>query len=268
MALSELRSIITEQKKIRSIYLKRDVTVDFYIPSNTEPAELSLLLINDGQDLIKMQFSSLLGQLSQSAQINPLLCIGIHAGERLSEFGTAHIVDYKNRGEKAFAYQQFLIEELLPLVHTACGIESFKTKAVAGFSLGGLTAFDTLWNFPDLFSIAGVFSGSLWWRTKGLKEGYNEETDRIIHQKIKKATYRPGLRFYFTTGSLDEIADRNNNGIIDSIDDTLALIEELKNLGYNTGYDIKYINYEEGKHDVATWGKAMPQFLLWGWGRK
>jgi len=268
MALSELQRIITEQKKIRSIYLKRDVTVDFYIPSNTEPAELSLLLINDGQDLKKMQFSLLLGQLLQSAQITPLLCIGIHAGERLSEFGTAHIVDYKNRGEKAFAYQQFLIEELLPLVHTVCGIESFKTKAVAGFSLGGLTAFDTLWNFPDLFSIAGVFSGSLWWRTKGLKEGYNEETDRIIHQKIKKATYRPGLRFYFTTGSLDEIADRNNNGIIDSIDDTLALIEELKNLGYNTGYDIKYINYEEGKHDVATWGKAMPQFLLWGWGRK
>ena len=268
MALSELQSIITEQKKIRSIYLKRDVTVDFYIPSNTEPAELSLLFINDGQDLIKMQFSLLLDQLLQSAQITPLLCIGIHAGERLSEFGTAHIVDYKNRGEKAFAYQQFLIKELLPLVYTAYAIESFKTKAVAGFSLGGLTAFDTLWNYPDLFSIAGVFSGSFWWRTKGLNEGYNEETDRIIHQTIKNAVYYPGLRFYFTTGSLDEIADRNNNGIIDSIDDTLALISELKNLGYNTEYDIKYINYEDGRHDVETWGRAMPQFLLWGWGRK
>ncbi|MGI8600462.1 MAG: alpha/beta hydrolase, partial [Chitinophagaceae bacterium] len=58
----------------------------------------------------------------------------------------------------------------------------------------------------------------------------------------------------------------NNNGIIDSIDDTLGLIEELEKLGYNTEKDIKYINFEDGKHDVETWSRAMPLFLLWGWG--
>lgn len=268
MALSELRSIITEQKTIRSVDLKRDVTVDFYFPSNTEPPGLSLLLVNDGQDLGKMNFAGILDGLMITGQITPLLCVGVHAGDRFSEFGTARIADYRERGENAWAYQQFLITELLPLVHIHYGIEKFKTKAIAGFSLGGLSAFDTIWNHPDLFSIAGVFSGSLWWRTKGLEDGYNEETDRIIHQRIKNSGFRPGLRFYFTTGSLDETADRNNNGIIDSIDDTLALIEDLKNLGYNTEYDIKYINYEDGRHDVATWGRAMPQFLLWGWGRK
>ena len=30
--------------------------------------------------------------------------------------------------------------------------------------------------------------------------------------------------------------------------------------------DIHYINYEDGKHDVKTWGRAMPAFLKWGWG--
>ncbi len=268
MALPDFQSIIIEQKKIRSVYLKRDVIVDFYLPTNAEPLELSLLLINDGQDLIKMNFSQLLDQLLKWDQITPVLCIGIHAGGRFSEYGTAHILDYKNRGEKAYLYQQFLMEELLPLLHIVYGIEKFKTKGIAGFSLGGLSALDTLWNHPQWFSLAGVFSGSLWWRTKGLNDGYNEDTDRIIHQKIKNAGYYAGLRFYFTTGSLDEKADRNNNGIIDSIDDTLALIDELKNLGYKTGNDIKYINYEDGKHDITTWGRAMPQFLLWGWGRK
>lgn len=268
MALPELQSIITEQKTIRSVYLKRDVTVDFYLPSNTEPTELSLLLINDGQDLPEMNFANMLDGLMRTGQINPLLCAGIHAGKRFSEYGTAHIVDYKKRGERSFSYQQFLAEELLPLVHIAYGIERFKTKAIAGFSLGGLSAIDTLLNYPHLLSVAGIFSGSLWWRTKGLEDGYNEETDRIIHQKIKNAKYYEGLRFYFTTGSLDETADRNNNGIIDSIDDTLSLIEELKKLGYDIEHNIKYINYDDGRHDVATWGKAMPQFLLWGWGRK
>ena len=61
--------------------------------------------------------------------------------------------------------------------------------------------------------------------------------------------------------------DRNNNGIIDSIDDTLSLIDDLKSLGYKND-DIAYINYEDGRHDVATWARAMPVFLEWGWGRE
>jgi iron(III)-enterobactin esterase len=268
MALSELQSITVEQKNIRSVYLKRDVIVDFYFPVHSNSGELSLLLINDGQDLSKMNFSLMLDQLLTSSQVSPVLCAGIHAGERLSEFGTAHIPDYKKRGGGAFSYQQFLLEELMPLIHIVYGIEKFKITGIAGFSLGGLLAIDLLWQHPEIFSIAGIFSGSLWWRNKGLEEGYNEDTDRIMHQKIRNGKYYSGLQFYFTTGSLDETADRNNNGIIDSIDDTRALIGELKNKGYNTEYDIKYINYEDGKHDVATWGRAMPQFLLWGWGKK
>lgn len=64
------------------------------------------------------------------------------------------------------------------------------------------------------------------------------------------------------------MADRNKNGIIDSIDDTLALIEELKKKGYMLDDHIKYINYDDGRHDIPTWGRAMPGFLLWGWGKE
>jgi hypothetical protein len=39
-------------------------------------------------------------------------------------------------------------------------------------------------------------------------------------------------------------------------------------LGFNLEHNIRYINYEDGKHDVETWGKAMPAFLLWGWSKK
>jgi predicted alpha/beta superfamily hydrolase len=160
-----------------------------------------------------------------------------------------------------------LNEELLTFLHTEYNIKSFAVKAIAGFSLGGLAAIDTVWNYPEIYSIAGVFSGSLWWRIKDLSQGYNEATDRIMHQKIKQRKYVPGLKFYFATGSMDETSDRNGNGIIDSIDDTLDLIKELKQIGYADD-DIRYINDEEGKHDVETWGKAMPQFLIWGWGKK
>lgn len=269
MSDSFLSVIKKEEKRIQSVFLKREVTVDVYLPIDMMDASaLSLLLINDGQDLPKMNFEKLLNQLFLSNQLAPVLCIGIHAGDRLMEYGTAHMKDYMGRGAKAFSYQQFLLQELLPFIDIVYSIEQDTHKAIAGFSLGGLSAIDAVWSYPDTFSVAGVFSGSLWWRTKDLNDGYNEETDRIMHQKISSGKYTPGLRFYFTTGSLDETADRNNNGIIDSIDDTLGLIKELEWLGYKNGNDIKYTNYEDGRHDVETWGKAMPQFLLWGWGKK
>jgi iron(III)-enterobactin esterase len=270
MLTEELSNLRVEQKTIASTFLKRQVIVDCYLPKNvSSPNHLSLLLINDGQDLEEMHFSSMLNQLLSANEIQPILCAGIHAGkDRKNEYGTAKILDYQGLGAKANTYNQFVLEELLPFIHVQYAIEQFKQKAFAGFSLGGLTAIDMIWNYPEIFSIAGVFSGSLWWRTKSLDDDYNDDRDRIMHQQIRNGTYHPGLRFYFTTGSLDEIADRNNNGVIDSIDDTLALIKELKEKGYDSGYEVKYINYEEGRHDVQTWGRAMPGFLLWGWGRR
>jgi iron(III)-enterobactin esterase len=269
MLTESLPDLLVEQKAIASKYLKRYVIVDLYLPKNiASPSQMSLLLINDGQDLSEMKFSAVLNALFQSNQIQPLFCVGINAGkDRKNEYGTARVLDYEGRGAKAEAYNQFILEELLPFIHTEYAIESFQQKAFCGFSLGGLTAIDMTWNYPNVFSVAGIFSGSLWWRSKSLEDDYNDDTDRIMHQQIRNGEYYPGLRFYFTTGSLDETADRNSNGVIDSIDDTLALIEELKVHGY-TEKDIHYLNFEDGKHDVSTWGRAMPGFLLWGWPKK
>lgn len=269
MVLEELSNILVEQIAMASRYLKRHVIVDIYRPIHPgDPAGWELLLINDGQDLEEMQFSRLLNSLMLSDQVQPLFCVGIHAGrDRKHEYGTASMLDYGGRGTRAQAYQQFILEELLPFLHTQYAIEHFRQKAICGFSLGGLSAMDITWNHPGIFSTVGVFSGSFWWRSKGLDEDYDDDKHRIMHQQIRKGRYHAGLRFYFTTGSLDETADRNGNGIIDSIDDTLALIEELKKKGYDEQV-IRYVNYEEGRHDVATWGRAMPAFLLWGWSRK
>lgn len=64
---------------------------------------------------------------------------------------------------------------------------------------------------------------------------------------------------------MDETKDRNHNGIIDSIDDTLDVIKELETKGYKNEKDIYYMEMKDGHHDIATWGRAMPVFLKWGW---
>ncbi|RYY98389.1 MAG: esterase, partial [Chitinophagaceae bacterium] len=164
MQLAELSCIVVERQLIYSADLRRYVTVDFYLPKNiADPSALSLLLINDGQDLHKMPFDSLLNGLLESGQVKPLLCVGIHAGrDRKMEYGTAKVLDFQGRGARAAAYERFLLDKLIPHIHSSYCIEAFSLKAIAGFSLGGLSAIDSAWSHPDVFRIAGVFSGSLW----------------------------------------------------------------------------------------------------------
>lgn len=265
MLIADLSTILVEQKALASHSLKRYVIVDVYLPKSLDPlSSLSLLILNDGQNLDEMPFAPMLNALLESGQMAPLVGVGVHCNkDRIDEYGTAEKLDFAGRGKKAKAYQHFLTDELIPFLHNEYNIDAFSQKSIAGFSMGGLSAIDSLWNHPAVFSTAGVFSGSLWWRSKDLHHGYSDDHDRIIHQLIRRKEHLPGRRFYFTTGSLDETADRNNNGIIDSIDDTLDLIRELETLGYQKDKDIHYHNDEQGRHDVATWGKALPNFLLW-----
>jgi enterochelin esterase-like enzyme len=261
--------VIVENHVLQSDFLKREVKVDCYLPYQlVDPAALSLLLINDGQDLVTMNFTGILDTLYTANDIQPLFCVGIHcSADRKNEYGTAKILDYKGRGAKAALYTRFVFEELLPFIRKTYGIESFKEKSYAGFSLGGLSALDIVWNNPQEFRRVGVFSGSLWWRDKDQGDAdFNEDTDRIMHRQIKEGQYAPWLKFFFEVGTQDETADRNNNGIIDSIDDALSLIDDLEAKGYSREADIKYLELQEGRHDVPTWANAFPDFLKWGWG--
>ena len=257
-----MSSILIENISVESKWLKRAVKIELYISSAlTNPAEAELLLINDGQNMEEMGFESLLQQFSPPN----LICAAIHAGtDRKLEYGVAGHPDYKSRGSKADAYTLFIIEELLPLLYQQLGVPKFFKQSFAGFSLGGLMALDIVWSYPELFQTAGVFSGSLWWRSKDqYDEDYNDDQDRIMHQQIRKGNYKPGLRFFFQCGNMDETKDRNQNGIIDSIDDTLDLIKELESKGYQNGKDIFYLEMPEGRHDIPTWREAMPFFLNW-----
>jgi enterochelin esterase-like enzyme len=80
---------------------------------------------------------------------------------------------------------------------------------------------------------------------------------------IKETTIKPELKFWLQTGTKDETADRNKNGIIDSIDDTVDLIKELEAKGYSRPEDIRYVEVVGGSHNPETWAKAMPKFLCW-----
>jgi enterochelin esterase-like enzyme len=263
-------SVARERREIASALLNRVVKLDIFLPRFVEkPGNMPLLIINDGQDMEALQFHPMLEALYAGNEIRPVLSVAVHAGEeRKMEYGTCGVPDYKGRGAKAEAYAAFIFTELIPFICNTYLVPKFKEKMIAGFSLGGLSALDMAWTHPGEFSKVGVFSGSLWWRLKGLEDDYDDNLDRIMPSKIRQGRYQKGLKFFFQTGTEDETADRNNNGIIDSIDDTMAVIEALVSKGYKKDKDVVYLELEGGKHDVPTWGKAMPHFLRWAFGFK
>lgn len=269
MSDEKVSLVKVEQHLLHSFNLERVVTVDCYIPTLLpDLSYTNLLLINDGQDLVKMCFENILEDLLTQEQITPLFCVGIHcSSDRKNEYGTAAILDYKGRGAKAFLYTKFIMHELLPFIRKTYAIASFKEKAFAGFSLGGLSALDIVWNHPHEFTKVGVFSGSLWWRDKDQDDiNFDENVNRIMHQQVKLGQYASWVKFFFEVGTQDETADRNNNGIIDAIDDTISLIDELVKKGYDKEKDLHYLELKDGRHDVPTWARAFPDFLIWGWG--
>lgn len=260
--------IVQERLVLNSPALGRSVEVDLYLPTSASAPAMNLLLINDGQDLVKMDLGDILDELYGRGLIAPLLCAGIHAGRhRKMEYGTAGCPDYRGRGALAGEYGAFVLDELLPRLRAHSAPQGFKGQAFAGFSLGALSAMDIVWNHPHEFNKAGLFSGSFWWRIKDKDDpDYRDDTDRIMHRQVREGVYHPGLKFFFECGTEDELEDRNHNGIIDSIDDTQDLIRELTGKGYDPGKDMHYLQIEGGGHDMATWARALPEFLKWGWG--
>ena len=256
--------------ELNSKHLKRKVIIELYLPSS-EDGEWSALLLNDGQDAEALNLSSTHQKFCEQHQ---LLIAAIHASDRLAEYGTPDILDYQGRGQKSAAYQQFIIAELLPNLRMNYPISaSIKKIGLAGFSLGGLSAVAIAMNNPAVFGLVGVFSGALWWRSKVFEQS-NPDANRIIHSIAngladapqKKNSNSP--RFWFQTGTADETEDRNNNGVIDAIDDTLDLINILKAKIPYDEYHLKYVEVENGRHEPNTWSKELYGFLEWGYGQK
>ena len=90
----------------------------------------------------------------------------------------------------------------------------------------------------------------------------------MMHKQVRDSEKREGMKFFFECGEMDETEDRNKNGVIDSIDDTIDLMRLLVRKGYREGKDFIYLQLPDGKHDVPSWARAWPDFLEWALGKR
>lgn len=259
-----------ERMHFASKSLDRDVVIDVFLPPGYAHSgeKCRLLLFNDGQDMKAVHMLHTLRHLYHTQKLRPVVVVALHTNhDRIREYGTSRQPDYKRRGDKAEQYRAFVADELMPFLRERYRlIEAPECTAFAGFSLGGLSALDIAWSHPEIFGMAGIFSGALWWRWDDVRDE-DPDASRIMHDIIRTSPTREGMRFWFQCGTRDEEEDRNNNGIIDAIDDTLDLIGELKNHGYRHDETcIRYLEVPDGEHNHQTWSAVLPDFLCWAFG--
>jgi enterochelin esterase-like enzyme len=73
--------------------LKRKVRLDIFLPPEYDKRpdqHYPLLLFNDGQDLEAIQLKQALEKLYLQKSLQPVIAVGIFAGDRMQEYGTAH----------------------------------------------------------------------------------------------------------------------------------------------------------------------------------
>ena len=270
LAFSNCKSKIKQQDdELYSRHLQRHVKLTIInSPMPDDKSQMNLLLLNDGQDINKFRVKEIVDSLYSKKLIQPVLVVGIHAGDRMREYGVADQPDYQNRGDKAANYDAFIDDELYPFAKKKAGVRKFNSVVIAGCSLGGLSAFDVAWNHPDKIDKVGVFSGSFWWRDKDDKAvDYSDENNRIMLTKIRSSKKKPHLQYWFYVGGKEENGDRDKDGIIDAVDDTKDLVALIKSKNICAPDDIVYTEEPNAKHDWPYWSAQLPTFLVWAFGK-
>ena len=242
---------------------ERDVAV--YLPPgyHDRPNErYEVLYLNDGQECAAIGLRETLARLTAAGRMRPIIVVAIPTNDnRLHEYGTAVARNMLGLGALAADYCHFVVEELMPQID-----RTFRTRPGAGLqgvSLGGLSAFDIAWNHPERFAVVGVMSGSFWWRAAD-HERRIDPGRRIAHALARRAAGPPPFRLWFQAGTRDEVCDRDDDGIIDAIQDTTELIAELRALGVGDD-QVVYRQTAGGRHDYETWQRVLPDFLQWAY---
>lgn len=240
-------------------------TVDVFLPrgyAEQDTVTYPVIYANDGQDMEAVDLRGTLDSLQRTGRMAPVIVVAIHATERVQDYGTAYIPNAQGLGARADRYGQFVLTELMTLVETRYRVRTGPAEtAIMGWSLGGLSAFDLAWRHPDRFGAVGVFSGAFWWRTDD-SSVETRQTSRIMHRRIRDTPGHPPLRMWFETGRQDEQADRDQDGVIDAIQDTEELVATLEKKGYRRGLDVVHLTIE-GRHDLPTWKRILPEWLVW-----
>lgn len=233
----------------------RDVLV--YLPAEyyLEPERrFPVLYMQDGHNIFSgdplapygtWDVDQTIEELVDNGEIDPLIIVGIQARDRFPEYTNCRI-----KGEqytpKLDLYTNYLINTVKPTIDNHFRtLPDAENSALAGSSLGGLSAFRICWQHPYIFGKCAALSPSTW---VGSKENWETSLRDESLEKLVLKTPRemvPQLKIYLDNGSVGCDGD-NYSG------DAWCYTDHLRNALISKGYAVRYEYLQEGAEAVEN----------------
>ena len=273
------------------VYLPPDYTA-------TAARSYPVLYVNDGQDMETVGLPATLATLYADGAIAPVIVVAIDMPpDRMGAYGLSDRMQarsviaqtrYGPVGTTAHAYSEWLARTLVPIIDARYRTRATPAgRAVLGWSLGALNAFNLGWQYPEVFGCVGAFSPSFWLSAERGDANAVQRT-RLAQRMVATGTVQRGLQQYFAVGTAEETDDRDGDGINDALDDTRDLIDGwrsdgvlkargLRQHGYRVNLehatrharaDVVLAVLDGGQHNQASWARMLPGFLRWAYAER
>lgn len=251
-------------KNFKSNILNNERNIAVYLPPDYKEnsgKKYPVLYMHDGQNLFteessgskaKWKVRETADKLINENKIEDIIIVGIYnTPDRIDEYTQSYTEKYK--GGKGKDYARFVVEEVKPYIDSNYRtLKDRENTGIAGSSLGGLISLYMGWNYPETFKKIGAISPSFWW-------------DSGIMQKEIEAYKgeKKDLNIWIDAGNAEETDDRNNNGIIDMVDDAREMVSALNKKDFITQRDVMFYEVTAGMHNEDSWAERFDQVLLY-----
>ncbi|WP_143961731.1 alpha/beta hydrolase [Litoribacter populi] len=240
----------TFHRKIVSSHLGEMRDVWITIPSDYDSINsYPVLYMHDGQNLAydSLAFAGTWDLKNNLLQLEEeglkFIVVGIANGgeKRMAELSWFFNPDHSSG--KGRDYLNFIVEEVMPEIESTFHIDKERI-GIFGSSLGGLISIQAMVEFPEIFSMAGVFSPAFW---------FNPQTmDQYYLSQIK-----PRSRIYMISGAKEVYGEINFPEDQKKVDSTLN--SHLTKSQYYSKI------HEDGEHKEWYWAREFNdaiRFLL------
>ncbi|MBC7990303.1 MAG: esterase family protein, partial [Luteimonas sp.] len=231
------------------------LTVDIHLPPGYDANSATrypVLYVNDGQDAVAVDLADTLTQLYDEEAIDRVIVVAIKmlpdrmGTYGLSDRGAQRSIAGDSRfgpvGARAHAYSEWVAKTLVPYIDaTYRTTPTPASRAVLGWSLGALNAFNLGWQYPEVFGTVGAFSPSFWLAADRSDATHVQRT-RLAQRMVDAGPKREGLRLWFAVGTAEETDDRDGDGVVDAVDDVRDLIDGYRDGGF-TAKGLQQLGY-------------------------
>ena len=181
-------------------------------------------------------------RLAAAGKIRECIAVGVfNTMGRMAEYTPSW--DLRFEGGQAEKYALFLTDTVKSFIDRHYRtLPNPEDTAVMGSSLGGLVSFWIGWHFPQVFSMVGAISTSVWWDTRS-----------ILRDVDSAPPGTQGLRIWLDVGTYEGGSDRDGDGVTDMVHDSRDLRDLLLARGFRLHQDLEYFEDAGAGHNEYAW---------------